>query len=372
VPLRRTPLPRHDAGSEAVIDSGSSIGPSIGPSVGLSVASPAGASDDAGPVAAPAQWHADALWQQLVPWLPGLSVEVVARAESTNSVLLERARRTGGRVDAPVTTPGELEASLRRGAPIDTGGGGPFGRRQDDTQPCLLVAEHQTLGRGRLGRTWHAAPGTSLTFSLGLPLAPRDWGGLSLAVGVALADALDPPEPGRTAVRLRLKWPNDLWLTDATGSGRKLGGILIETVAVGRRRMAVIGIGLNIAPLPAAPPGVEMASGYAALQEIDAGVSAPECLHRIALPLVRAIAQFEREGFAGFAAAYARRDLLCGRTVHVQLLRRDEAMLEGRAESISANGALRVRDAAGSLHEVAGGEVSLRLPALGGTAPTPR
>ena len=73
---------------------------------------------------------------------------------------------------------------------------GPFGRRAGDTQPCLLVAEHQTLGRGRQGRSWLAHAGASLTFSLGLPLAPRDWSGLSLAVGVALADALEAPEPG--------------------------------------------------------------------------------------------------------------------------------------------------------------------------------
>jgi BirA family transcriptional regulator, biotin operon repressor / biotin---[acetyl-CoA-carboxylase] ligase len=321
----------------------------------------------------PLHWQADALWQQLEPYLPGLSVEVLARAESTNSLLLERARLGGGRRDAPVTTPGELEAIRRRGLSPDGGDGaaGPFGRRTDDTQPCLLVAEHQTFGRGRQGRAWHAAAGASLTFSIGLPLAPRDWCGLSLAIGVALADALDPPEPGRKAPRLALKWPNDLWLRDGPGRGRKLGGVLIETVAVGQRRMVVVGIGLNIepldgpAPLPVAREPSEMSSGFASLSEIDAQASPPSVLHRIALPLVRALLQFEREGFDGFASAYERRDLLRGQPVRV-LGPRGERVLDGVAQTIAPNGALRVRDGAGAAHDISSGEVSVRLP---GSAP---
>ena len=307
-------------------------------------------------------WQADALWQQLEPYLPGLSVEVLARAESTNSLLLERARLGGGRHDAPVTTPGELEAIRRRGLAAEGAGGsgGPFGRRTGDTQPCLLVAEHQTLGRGRQGRTWHSAAGASLTFSIGLPLAPRDWCGLSLAVGVALADALDTPEPGRAAPRIALKWPNDLWLYEAPGRGRKLGGVLIETVAVGPRRMVVVGVGLNVLALR--EPGAlgPLSSGFASLCEIDARATAPSVLQRIALPLVRAILQFEREGFAGFATAYAARDLLRGQPVRVLGLR-GESLVDGVAEAIAANGALRVRDGAGAAHDISSGEVSVRL-----------
>jgi BirA family transcriptional regulator, biotin operon repressor / biotin---[acetyl-CoA-carboxylase] ligase len=276
-------------------------------------------------------------------------------------LLLERARLGSGRRDAPVSTPGELDAS--RGQASE-GAGGPFGRRTGDTQPCLLVAEHQTMGRGRHGRIWHSAAAASLTFSIGLPLAPRDWCGLSLAVGVALADALDTPEPGRAAPRVALKWPNDLWLFEGPGRGRKLGGVLIETVAVGQRRMVVVGVGLNVQPLPmsraSSDPG-EMASGFASLREIDAQATAPSALHRVALPLVRAILQFEREGFAGFAGAYARRDLLRGQPVRV-LGPRGEALIDGVAETVAANGALRVRDGAGVAHDISSGEVSVRLP----------
>ena len=308
------------------------------------------------------QWRSEALWQQLEPYLPGLSVEVLARVESTNTLLLDRARHGSGRRDALVTTPGELQALRAQGSGRAAGedDAGPYGRRVGDTQPCLLVAENQTLGRGRHGRTWQAGPQSSLTFSLALPLAPHDWSGLSLAVGVALADALEPPEPGRHP-RLQLKWPNDLWLADpeAAGGGRKLGGVLIETVAVGKQRMVVVGLGLNIAALAQALPR-DMASGYAWLQEIDAATDACTALHRVALPLVKALQQFEREGFAGFAPAYARRDLLRGRRVTTHDPVQGDTLLEGRAEGVSGSGSLLLRVGT-SLRLVASGEVSVRV-----------
>ncbi len=304
-------------------------------------------------------WNADALWQQLEPHLPGVSVEVVARVESTNTLLLERARLGAGRHDAPITTPGELEALRERGRePRD--GGGPYGRRSDDTHPCLLVAEHQLAGRGRQGRGWLSAPGASLTFSLGLTMAPRDWWGLSLAAGVALADALDPPEPGRTP-RIGLKWPNDLWLQEGPGRGRKVGGVLIETVAVGGRRMVVVGVGLNIAALPGGVSSGELTHGYASVNEIDAAATAPSVLHRVALPLVRALRQFEREGFGGFAEAYALRDLLRGQRVAVLDVLRGQTIAEGVCDGLAPNGALQVRNGAGELMPVTSGEISVRM-----------
>lgn len=306
------------------------------------------------------QWQSESLWLQLEPYLPGLSVEVQARVESTNTVLLDRARLGGGRRDAPVTTPGELQALHSRGGGDDDAG--PYGRRTGDTHPCLLVAENQTLGRGRQGRTWQASAPSSLTFSLALPLAPRDWSGLSLAVGVTLADALEPPEPDRSP-RLQLKWPNDLWLADAqaAGAGRKIGGVLIETVAVGKQRMVVVGVGLNIGPL-ASPQPLEFSSGYACLQEIDSAASACAALHRVALPLVKALLQFEREGFAGFAPAYARRDLLRGQHVSTRDPAAGDALLDGVVEGVSGSGALLLR-VGPALRLISSGEVSVRLDA---------
>jgi BirA family biotin operon repressor/biotin-[acetyl-CoA-carboxylase] ligase len=265
-------------------------------------------------------WGTEALWQALVPLLPGLSIEVVQTLDSTNSELAERLRNASR-------------------VPQDRRGG-----RAADLSPQLLVAIHQTAGRGRLGRRWHAAPGSSLTFSLALPLRRADWSGLSLAVGLAVVDALDPD-----GGRLGLKWPNDLVVL---GAGRKLGGILIESVPVGEWRAAVIGIGINVIPQPVA----EADYGAAALAELWPAATPQDTLARIGEPLVRALLAFERDGFAPLQDAYARRDVLCGQLVRTT----DAAMPDGRAEGVDADGALKV--AIGSqMRRVVSGEVSVRL-----------
>lgn len=291
------------------------------------------------------RWDAEALWQALGAVLPGVSIEVVRSVDSTNTRLLERARLHSGRRNSPVTTPGQLD-SMPAVDDLPT----PHGRRHDDTHPSLLVAEVQTSGRGRQGRGWLSSSGRSLTFSLGLALNPPSWGGLSLAVGVALADALEPAD-GDQPLRVGIKWPNDLWLLDGAGRGRKLGGILIETVAVGERRMVVIGVGLNVQPQPL---DTELSSGYACLQELWPTIDAPIALRRVAPPLAATVKRFEREGFAPFAAAFRRRDLLCGHAITTT----HPDVPEGVAEGIADDGALRVR--AGALHTLVSGEVSVR------------
>ncbi len=288
------------------------------------------------------RWGAQAMWAELEPLLPGLSVEVLARAASTNSELLERARIAA---PAPPAHAGDSRDAAGR-----------VGRRHADTQPCLLVAENQTAGRGRIGRGWRASPGASLTFSLALPLAPRDWSGLSLAVGVALAEALQARSAGG-ALRLCVKWPNDLWLIapeSGTAGGRKLGGVLIETLAAGSQRLAVIGVGINITPLPEPlPPDLQDRIGC--LREVEPRASAPDTLARVALPLVQALKTFEREGFGAFAERYAALDILRGERVTTT----DPRAPIGVARGVDGQGGLRVETAHG-LHVISNGEVSVR------------
>jgi BirA family biotin operon repressor/biotin-[acetyl-CoA-carboxylase] ligase len=275
-------------------------------------------------------WNVEALWQRLSPLLPGISIEVLAHTESTNTALLERVRSES-----------------------NDGGVQPYGRRADDMRPCLLVAEHQSQGRGRMGRAWLSSPGCSLTFSLGLALDMADWSGLSLAVGCAIADALEPLQPG-LAPRLQLKWPNDIWL-----DGRKLGGILIETVPAGTQRMVVVGVGLNIAELPSSgelPASARFNTGFAALNELQPGADAPAVLARLAPPLAELLNSFARTGFAVWQPAYARRDLTLGRAVSA-------GALDGVSRGVNVAGELLLQTPDGVLHALGGGEISVRLAA---------
>ncbi|MCG2594726.1 biotin--[acetyl-CoA-carboxylase] ligase [Ramlibacter sp. XY19] len=247
------------------------------------------------------RWPAEAVWEAVAPLLPGFTVEVLPEIDSSNTELMRRAR--AGR-----------------------------------NEPVLLVAERQTAGRGRLGRAWHGEPGDSLTFSLGLPLAPPDWAGLSLAVGVSVAESLHP--------RTRLKWPNDLWVDD-----RKLAGILIETASFGGggpARQAVIGIGVNIAP-----PLGSLSTPAISLQELEAGLDAGAALLRIAEPLVRNLQLFEQHGFAPFQARFQARDALRDRAVTLS------DGTAGTAHGVTEDGSLLVHTAAG-MQAISSSEVSVR------------
>jgi BirA family biotin operon repressor/biotin-[acetyl-CoA-carboxylase] ligase len=287
------------------------------------------------------RWDAEALWEQLVPLLPGLSIEVLPRSGSTNSVLIERSRGVPPRRSDNGDGGGDVQ--VRRSVESIA-----FGRRAADLHPCLLVAEHQTGGRGRQGRDWQSAAGASLTFSLALPIARDDWSGLSLAVGVALCEALEPA-PG-SPPRIGLKWPNDLWLMDGD-RGRKLGGILIESISPGGPRRAIVGVGLNVLPFAAGATS----TGFASVHELDPAATAPAVLAAVARPLVLALQQFEREGFAAFAARFAARDILSGRPITTTL----NEMPEGIARGVAPDGALLVQGA-GGIARVASGEVSVR------------
>ncbi len=254
------------------------------------------------------RWQAEAIWEAVSPALPAFSVEVLPEIDSTNTELMRRARA------------GQLD-------------------------PVLLVAERQSAGRGRMGRTWSsgdadgAKPGDSLpslTFSLGLPLAPIDWSGLSLAVGLSVVESLHPA--------LQLKWPNDVWLQD-----RKLAGILIETASVGEVRYAVIGIGINILPRD----GKGLSTLPAALCELLPDADAPATLARVVAPLVHAIRRFETEGFAPLRKTFHLRDVLYGH----ELVCSDG--ITGMGRGVDSDGALLLHTPDG-LKKITSAEVSVR------------
>ena len=265
----------------------------------------------------PIHWNAEALWEAIAPQLPGFTVEVLPSIDSSNTELMRRAR-------------------------------------EGLTDPVLLIAEQQTQGRGRLGRNWVSGVGDSLMFSLGLPLAPKDWSGLSLAVGVSVAESLQPHLPAAGAApKIGIKWPNDLWLE----GDRKLAGILIETASfVGTHqhdfsapRYVVIGIGINVR----SRPGDGMRTAPACLQELDMALDAPTALACILPALVAEVQSFAQHGFAPLLPRFAQRDLLAGREVNLS------DGTSGMAEGVAADGGFMVRTATG-LQAVTSSEISVR------------
>ena len=245
------------------------------------------------------RWPAEAIWQSVALQWPGFSIEILPEIDSSNSELMRRAR-------------------------------------QGSQDPILLVAERQSAGRGRHGRAWLGEPGHALTFSIGLPYKPRNWSGLSLAVGLSLAESLGED--------IQLKWPNDLWCHQ-----RKLGGVLIEAASQGDQSYAVVGVGLNI-QLPA---NKDLRTPAAALSEFWQGVSAPLALERVVKPLLGALTHFEANGFSPLQKRFHARDALRGLDVTTS------DGLIGLCAGVDDQGALQIDTPEGRIG-ISSAEVSVR------------
>ncbi len=245
-------------------------------------------------------------------------LEVLWSVGSTNSVLMERAN----------PPPGQCE---------------------------VLLAEHQTAGRGRRGRAWFAPPGGSICLSLSWTFRemPRDLGSLGLVMGVCALRAL-----GRaTGGQLRLKWPNDLLV-----AGRKLGGVLIELRAESSGpACVVIGIGVNVALGTALPEKIAR-EGLPPTDLVSAGWNDP-ARNVIAAGLVdsfvRGLIEFESLGLKPFVPEWMEADALRGRPVTVHAA---EEYSHGVARGIDLDGALLVETSNG-LQRFISGDVSVRVVA---------
>jgi BirA family biotin operon repressor/biotin-[acetyl-CoA-carboxylase] ligase len=215
-----------------------------------------------------------------------------------------------------------------------------------------LLAEYQTAGRGRRGRTWVAPPGGSicLSFSWMFGEVPRDLGALGLVIGVCALEALQH----LGVERIRLKWPNDLLIDD-----RKLGGILIELRAESAGpACVVIGIGLNVA-LGAALLEEIGTMGLAPIDLASAGLKGAS-RNAVAAGLISAFVQglldFERGGLKPFVQKWMDADGLRGRPVTVM---GTESATKGIARGIDLDGALLVETPQG-LQRFITGDVSVR------------
>ena len=214
----------------------------------------------------------------------------------------------------------------------------------------VIAAEWQSGGRGRQGRAWHAGIGGALTFSLLWRFAQgaSALAGLSLAVGVALARAIEKLGVADAG----LKWPNDvLW------RGQKLAGILIEMQgdALGPG-LAVIGIGVNVRLSDAVRSRID--------QEVTDLESAcgrtldrNEVLALLLVELSTMLDTFTREGFAPLRGEWQRRHAHQDR--RVTLILPDAQRESGMARGVAEDGALLVETRAG-MRRYHSGEISLR------------
>ena len=245
---------------------------------------------------------------------PGLSLELLPEAPSTNALAAERARA---------------------GAP----------------EGLVVVADHQAAGRGRLDRTWQTPPGTAVTFSLVLrPTVPAaSWPWLPLLVGHNVAKSLTA-----LGYDARVKWPNDVLLD----GDLKVAGILVERVDTPEGPAAIVGVGINVAMTAEELP-VPTATSLA--------VSAPGAPDRSEV-LVAAVAAI-REGFdvwqaggdlatARLATSYRSHCATLGRDVRVDLPGGGE--LVGRAVDVDEHGRLVVETADGPERVGAGDVVHVR------------
>jgi len=219
--------------------------------------------------------------------------------------------------------------------------------RRDHPPPRALIAEAQSLGRGRRDRAWLSPPGAGVYLSLSWCFESGLTGlsALSLVTGVAIAEVLQ----SLGVAEVGLKWPNDLWV-----SGQKLGGCLIEISGSAEGPCeAVCGLGLNLNHGRA--PAIDQAWTDLARQGIEPDRNA--LYADLINALVRAYGALDQSGFSSFQARWSSLDAL--RNHRIQLTGPLAGPSEGIARGVDAQGRLLFEGPTG-MQAMSSGEVSVR------------
>lgn len=204
--------------------------------------------------------------------------------------------------------------------------------------PLVVVAERQTAGRGRQGRSWFSEEGAlAATFVLGGQVPAAHLSGFSLAVGTVLRDVCR--ELGGTVL---LKWPNDVLTTE----GRKVAGVLIELVTRSGHTYVLVGIGMNLTSAPAA---VEMSAALGHILGKD--VSVDEILPLVCRGLWKSWETFIRQGFSAFRESWLASAHGLGQHVTLDVGKR---VVEGTMRGVDANGQLLLETDRGVEHIASG------------------
>lgn len=219
----------------------------------------------------------------------------------------------------------------------------------------VVLTDYQHAGRGRMARRWEAPHGTSLLFSLFLrpdwPAAQATW--LTMIAALAVAEAVEQVVPQPVGV----KWPNDVIINE-DGTWRKVSGLLLEgdMDENGRLAWAILGIGINVNVLPeqlpeavTPPTSLLMAAGH------------PVSRLSLLVDLLARLERYYETAVNGQSPqpAWNRRLVTIGQPVMVSQVENGK-IVRGIAEGTDEWGQLLVRDGAGTLHQVAAGDVTLR------------
>ncbi|GAB2903148.1 bifunctional biotin--[acetyl-CoA-carboxylase] ligase/biotin operon repressor BirA [Microbulbifer echini] len=211
-----------------------------------------------------------------------------------------------------------------------------------------ILSERQSAGRGRRGRRWISPYASGISLSVGWEFngGVQCLEGLSLAVGVAIARALN-----RFSVPdIRLKWPNDVWCR-----GRKLAGVLLELKGDLTDRCAVvIGIGLNSGLRDSCASAIDQP--WADLQQVKPGIPRNQLAAALLTELLPVLDSYTELGFGAYRDAWMQLDQFAGREVTLQA---GNQTWKGVAAGVSRGGAL-ILNMDGELRHFHGGEISLR------------
>jgi BirA family biotin operon repressor/biotin-[acetyl-CoA-carboxylase] ligase len=218
--------------------------------------------------------------------------------------------------------------------------------QQGAEQGTCVVAEQQTAGRGRLQRHWISPPGSGIYFSTLLQpeFATDRWPLLTLMAAIAVHDTLSEI----CDLEIDIKWPNDIY-----SGGKKLSGILAETIDTKSGRAVVLGIGINLKKT-AFPP--EIASTAISIEEASGTCDREAILQR----LVKNIGRYYKllnaqDGNAQIVDAWSSRSSYAyGKIVRVSA---GEEIIEGLTRGLEGNGALRVETDSGGIRIVHAGDV---------------
>jgi len=209
------------------------------------------------------------------------------------------------------------------------------------TPPAVIIAEKQTAGRGRQGKTFYSPANTGIYMSIVMdfPQSANDAALLTVRASVAVSDAILE----ETGIETGIKWVNDLYL-----GTHKICGILTESVLFSQKRYAIIGIGINVST-ENFPAELEQKAG-------SLGVEARRCIDSLPTTIFTHVLRIAEAG-GNIMETYKKRSVVLGKDISYE---REGVLQTGRAIDIDETGALIIDLGDGKCDRIQSGEISLK------------